>query len=211
MALSVTGFFLVTKFVLPIFASRYFYILSGAGIVFLASLATLCKNKKVPALILAALMSVTFFLNAYSEMKIVKNSSRDALIADVTALGNGDPVFIHFYEETLGVAGYYFPECRHFVSPDTFTVLQSYDVFGIDYTYLDGADDIWNYTDECYIFSSFDFELYDLEPISYYLYYFKDQDHVNIEHVGNYPLPYTNEIGYGVYDVDMYRVTYNSN
>ena len=211
LALSVTGFFLVTKFVLPIFASRYFYILSGAGIVFLASLATLCKNKKVPALILAALMSVTFFLNAYSEMKIVKNSSRDALIADVTALGNGDPVFIHFYEETLGVAGYYFPECRHFVSPDTFTVLQSYDVFGIDYTYLDGADDIWNYTDECYIFSSFDFELYDLEPISYYLYYFKDQDNVNIEHVGNYPLPYTNEIGYGVYDVDMYRVTYNSN
>lgn len=207
LALSVTGFFLVTRFVLPIFANRYFYILSGAGIVFVSALTTLCKGRKVPAFILAGLMTVTFFMNAYSEMKIVKESGRDEMIDDVTNESGGDPVFIHFYEETLGVAGYYFPESRHYVTQETFTVLQSYDVFDIDYTYLDSADEIWDYTDECYIFSSFDFDLYDLEPIPYYLYYFEDQDDVIIEHVEHYPLPYTNEIGYGTYNVDIYRVT----
>lgn len=207
LGLSVTGFFLVTKFVLPIFANRYFYILSGAGIVFVACLVTLCKNRKVPAIILAAFMTVTFFVNAYGEYRIVSNNDRDRMISDVTAMAGGNPVFIHFYEETLGVAGYYFPESSHYVTQETFTVLQSYDVFDLDYTYIDQADEVWDYTDECYIFSAFDFELYDLEPISYYEYYFKDADGISIEYMGSYYMPYTNEIGYGTYDVDIYRVT----
>ena len=208
LGLSVTGFFLVTRFVLPIFANRYFYILSGAGIIFVSCLATLCKGKKAPALILAVLMTVTFFMNAFSELNIVRNSKRDELIKDVSAMAGDQPVFIDFHEHSLGVAGYYFPDSKHFVTQDTFMVLQSYEVFDLDYTCLGKADEIWDYTDTCYIFSSFDFESGNIDPIEYYLYYFDDKESVRIEYMGDYPLPYTNEIGYGIYRVEIYKVSH---
>ena len=46
------------------------------------------------------------------------------------------------------------------------------------------------------------------DSIEYYLYYFDDKESVRIENMGDYPLPYTNEIGYGIYRVEIYKVSH---
>ena len=51
LVISITGFWLITQFVLPIFTERYFYIYSGGAIVVLAGLSTFVKGKKVPAIL----------------------------------------------------------------------------------------------------------------------------------------------------------------
>ena len=208
MVLAVTAFYLVTEFVAPIFARRYFYIYSGGGIIFVSGLATMCKNRKGPAVILAAMMAFTLLFNTYSERKILNASDRDRVYADIMAETDGHPAFLDLYEETLGVTTYYFPNATHYVTDETFSVLPNFDVFPADTVYLHNGDDVWEYTDEVYIFSSFDFELYELDPYDYYYWYFDTPGDVLIEEAGTYMLPYTNEIGYGTYDITLYRVSY---
>lgn len=204
--LSVTIFYLVTEFVAPIFARRYFFIFSGAGIVILSSLATLCKNRKVPAVLLSVFAVFTFVFNTYEERKIIDMSDRDLMIADINGMTGSEPGFIDLYEETLGVTSYYFRDSKHYVTEDTFTVLPDFDVFGTDTVYMENGDDLWDYTDEVLLFSAIDFEYYDTDPVEYYLYYFKTPQDVELNYIGHYNLPYTNEIGYGIYDIDLYRV-----
>ena len=209
MVVSVIGFYLVTEFVAPIFARRYFYIYSGGGIVFVSCLATMCKKRKAPAIILAALMVFTLVFNTVSERKIISNSDRERMIEEITAMSDGKPAFLDLYEESLGVTTYYFPEAVHYVTDDTFSVLPNFDVFSNETVYLHNGDDVWDYCDEVYIFSSFDFEIYGIDdPFEYYLWYFAHPEDAKIEVVGTYVLPYTNEIGYGPYNVTLYRVSY---
>ena len=211
MVISVIGFYLVTEFVAPIFARRYFYIYSGGGIIFVSGLASMCKKRKVPAIILASLMVCNLLLNTYFERKIIDNSDRDRMIAEITAMSDGKPAFIDFYEESLGVTTFYFPDAVHYVTDDTFSVLPNFDVFSNETVYLHNGDDVWEYCDEVYIFSSFDFEIYGIDdPFEYYYWYFAHPEDTLIEEVGHYTLPYTNEIGYGPYNVTLYRVSYTS-
>ncbi|MCQ2504812.1 MAG: glycosyltransferase family 39 protein [Saccharofermentans sp.] len=207
--MSVTGFYLVTELFLPIFTRRYFYTLSGAGIVVLASIATLCKNKKFPTAVISILCVFSFAVNTVSEMQIIRMSDRDRMVADITAMTDGKIQFIDFYEEALGVSSYYFPDAKHYVTDEIFTVLPNFDVFGDNTTYLHNGDDVWDYTDEVYIFSAFDFELSQLDPYEFYEYYFNTPENITIEEIDEYILPYPNEIGYGIFDVTLYRITKN--
>ncbi len=206
---SVNAFYLVTEFIMPIFARRYFYIFSGAGIILLSGLATLCKNKKIPAVILSVLCLFTFGYNTIAERQIINMNDRERMIADINAMTNGKPEFIDFFEETLGVSTYYFPNAEHYVSDATFTVLPDFEVFGCDTTYINSGDNLWDHTDELYIFSAMDFEIFGIDPIEYYYEYFRNPEEITIEEVDVYILPYTNEIGYGVFDITLYRVTKN--
>lgn len=207
---AVTGFYLVTAFIAPIFARRYFFIFSGAGIIIIAGLATLCKNRKVPALILAVLCLIPFVSNTIAERKTVTSSTRDAMVEDINDITGGKPLFLDVYEETLGVTSYYFPDSEHFVTDETFTVLPNFDIFGTETHYLHNGDEIWEYTDEVYIFSVKSFEVYGVDPYGFYEYYFATPEDITIEEVGRYMVPYTNEIGYGPFDVTLYRVTKNT-
>jgi len=208
-ALAVTAFYLVTEFVAPIFARRYFYIYSGGGIIFVAGLATMCKKRKAPAIILAALMAFTLCFNTYFERQTLTHSDRNRMIADITSMSGGQPRFLDLYEETLGVTTYYFPNATHYVTDETFSVLPDFGVFDTETVYLENGDDVWDYCGEVYIFSSFDFEVYGIDdPFGYYLWYFDTPEDVQIEEVGRYVLPYTNEIGYGPYNITLYRLSY---
>ena len=207
---AVTGFYLVTAFIAPIFARRYFFIFSGAGIILISSLATLCKNRKVPAIILAVLCAIPFISGTIAERKIVTSSNRDKMVADINDITGGKPLFLDVYEETLGVTSYYFPESEHFVTDETFTVLPDFDIFGTETHYLHNGDEIWEYTDEVYIFSVKSFEVYGVDPYEFYEYYFATPEDITIEEAGRYMVPYTNEIGYGPFDITLYRVTKNS-
>ena len=210
MVLAVTAFYLVTEFVAPIFARRYFFIYSGGGIIFVSGLATMCRNKKAPAVILAAMMAFTLVFNTIAERNIINRSDRERMIAEINSMTEGKPRFLDLYEETLGVTTFYFPDATHYVTDDTFSVLPNFDVFSTDTVYLHNGDDVWEYTDEVYIFSSFDFELYGLDPYDYYYWYFATPEDTLIEKVGTYLLPYTNEIGYGTYNITLYRVSYTN-
>ncbi|MBO4242349.1 MAG: hypothetical protein J5883_03640, partial [Clostridiales bacterium] len=83
----------------------------------------------------------------------------------------------------------------------------TFDVFTTDIRYLHKADEIWNETDEFYIFNAVNFEAYsDLDPVEYYMYYFDDKD-ITIEEVGRYHLPYCDEIGYNYGENIVFKVT----
>lgn len=207
---AVTGFYLVTAFIAPIFARRYFFIFSGAGMILISGIATLCKNRKVPAIILAVLCAIPFVSNTIAERKIVTSSTRDKMVADINEITGGKPLFLDVYEETLGVTSYYFPESEHFVTDETFTVLPDFDIFGTETHYLHNGDEIWEYTDEVYIFSVKSFEVYGVDPYEFYEYYFATPEDITIEEVSRYMVPYTNEIGYGPFDITIYRVTKNA-
>ncbi|MBO4637250.1 MAG: glycosyltransferase family 39 protein [Clostridiales bacterium] len=206
--ISITVFYVVTVTVTPIFAVRYLYVFSGAGIITLSFLFSLCKGKKIMPAVFSVLMALVLISNVVHEYRYLKTTTKDDLVTDINALSGGDPVFIHFDEQSLGVMSYTFRGSRHYVSPETDTVLQTFDVFTTDIRYLNDPDEIWNETDEFYIFNAVNFDNYGItDPAGYYLYFFDDQD-IDIEVVGRYKLPYCNEIGYSYGENLILRVTH---
>lgn len=206
---SMIFFYVVTVTAVPIFAVRYLYIFAGSGTIAVASLFCLCKGKKVPAIVIAVLMTAVFVSNFVTEKKFLDTTTKDEFVEDIMADSGNDPVFIHFDEQSLGVISYTFPDSRHYVCDQTDSVLQTFDVFTTDIRYLHKADEIWNETDVVYIFNAVNFEAYStLDPVEYYLYYFDDKD-ITIEEVGRYHLPYADEIGYNYGENIVFRVTKN--
>ena len=196
---SVIFFYLLTVVIIPIFAVRYFYIFSGAGIIFVSCLATQSKGRRwIPGL-LAVLMVITFGFNLFTTRASLISCDEDRIYTDMEELSGDTPVFIHFHEHSVGIMSYTFPWGRHFVSPDTFTVLKTWDVFGVDLTELQDTDDIWNYTDEVYVFN------YDYwDPVEKYPDYF--DTNVIIEPVGYYRMPYWKEVNFNYSEATIYRI-----
>ena len=185
--LSVTAFYLITRFVLPIFTERYFYIYTGGAIVFIAGLATLCKGKKIPALILCALVSVTFVCNSIHLSRVMKLRNEIEVDEKIDSLSSGNPAFLHFHEHGLELMGYNFPESRHFISDDTYTVMNTLDVFGVDLCYIGDVDEVWDYTDEVYIFCEYNLMFTENpDPAEYYKSFFDDREGLEIEIVDDY-------------------------
>lgn len=203
------GFYVFTITVLPVFALRYIYILSGGGIICIAMLATLCASRgfvsKIPAIILSALMGLTFICNFISEYKTFSSTRQHQMIEDVYSLSDGEPVLMDYTEQCLGVLSYTFPNSTHYVIPETVGVLQTFDVFTTDIRYLDKPDDIWEETDSFFIINSLPINDNAPYPPEYYLSYFENTDIV-IEEVGIYHLPYCNELGHIYDDYVVYRV-----
>ena len=88
----IIGFYIFTQTILPVFALRYIYILSGGGIVFTALLATLSASKKtftkIPAIILSALMIFTFICNIISD-----HNTFDVFVSDIHYLNKADDIW----------------------------------------------------------------------------------------------------------------------
>lgn len=205
--LSATAFYLVTVFVAPFYARRYFFIYSGGGIILVSCLATMCKKREVPAIILICAIFCSCLVNTSSERQIVTSCTKDDMIRDILQDSNGHPEILHIYEETLGVTAYYFPDARHYVTDDIKGVLPNFDVFGADTVYLHNGDDVWEYSDEVYIFSQLPFDLYDIGPYEYFPMFFDTPDSIRMEEFGHYYMPYTNDIAYGTYELTVYKVT----
>ena len=198
---SITGFWLITQFILPIFTERYFYIYSGGAILILSGIATFVKGKKWPAILMSSLMIFTFICNSFALKKIMNAGNEDKVDARIMELSGGDPVFIHFHEHGLELMGYNFPNSRHFISSDMYTVMNTLDVFGVDTTYLDSNDEIWNYTDEVYVFCEYNLMFQeDPNPITYYEHFFEDQDGLTVEiidyYVPTYCIAYMTDYNY---------------
>lgn len=198
---SITGFWLITQFVLPIFTERYFYIFSGGAVILIAGMSSFVKDRKLPAVLLSAVMIFTLICNSLALNKIMSHGNEDKVDARIVELSGGDPVFIHFHEHGLELMGYNFPESRHFISPDMYTVMNTLDVFGVDTTYLENNDDIWDYTDEVYIFCEYNLMFQeDPDPVSYYEHFFSDTDGLTVEildyYVPTYCIAYMTDYNY---------------
>ncbi|MBR1797441.1 MAG: glycosyltransferase family 39 protein [Clostridiales bacterium] len=206
-ALTIMLFYLITRSVVSIFADRYYYVLSGGGIIIVSGFVTLCKNNKFAVIIISGLVSITFILNTISQISYNYACKRDDMLADLQLASEGDISFIHFHENAFGLSAYYFPDAHHYVTDDTFTVLNNYDVFDVDRRSLHHADEIWDYTDRCFIFTSVDFDSIDISIYDYCEYYFDNPESFNIEKIGDYQLSYDNEVGYGTNYVYVYQLS----
>lgn len=204
----IIGFYIFTQTILPVFALRYIYILSGGGIVFTALLATLSASKKtftkIPAIVLSALMIFTFICNIISDHNTFVSSKQEAMMSDIYSLSGEAPAIMDFSEQCLGVLSYAFPDSPHYVIPQTAGVLRTFDVFVSDIHYLNKADDIWNDTDEFFIINSMNINSNSHYPPEYYLEFFDDNDFV-IEKIGCYRVPYCNELGRNFDEYIVYR------
>jgi len=188
---SIIGFYLFTILLVPVFVERYLYIISGGGIMLLASLVTLYDRKKILAIILSVMVLVTGVCNTIKKKEDLESYTRDQMIEDITAISGNEPVFLHPTEYSISYSKYAFPNSRHYATTFIGKVLVSLDVLNTDITYLPDYDSLWDYTDEVYII---DFErigqISDEEAVEYALYWFSIDDELEVEVFGRYTFPY---------------------
>lgn len=188
---SIVGFYLFTILLVPVFVERYLYILSGGGILILASLVSVYDKKKLLAVILSSMVLITGVCNAYKKREDLNSYTRLQMIEDVTRLSGDEPVFVHPTEFSISYTEYAFPNSRHFATPYIAKILVSLDVLNTEVTYIPDYDSIWEYTDEVYFL---DFEKIGTESdegaIDYAVSHFANVEDLDSEVVGRYTFPY---------------------
>lgn len=131
----------------PLLSERYMYMITPLLIVPTAILLSSLKGK----IMKAACISLTVVICAisYSEEfgRFSKSTPPETMVSEVSSVfgEEGDVAFLHLHEHTLGTLSYYFPNSKHYVCSDTFTVLNTYDVFTTNVIQLNDADEIFDY------------------------------------------------------------------
>lgn len=174
---------------------RYFYVLTGGALLFIAGFMSLADKKHIVTIIALIVMPVNMITNYIYFDKNGNTSEVDRLYSDIySAAKDSDRLyFYHGDESSLGTDSYLFDKGVHMVDRNTYTVLQTYDVFTTDVRYIED-NDFFAETDEIFIvtFSPFFFPM---DPSEY-----------EYEEIGVYKLPYVGtETGY--IDVHAYKVT----
>ncbi len=153
---------IVFIFVRNIRTARYYFILSALWIVILSAAIGNFGNKFISI----AVSVMLFINNAMNISHIIQdknNANMTQIVDDINAIsGNEEICFLHFHEATLGIASYYFPNATHYVFDDTATVLRDLSVFNTEVINIGNVDNIWDYTDKCYVFTNV-FENFDYE------------------------------------------------
>ena len=186
--LSIVFYYYAFKILLkPSFASRHFLIFYGAGTIIIAAVLTVYKkNRPIPA-ILSIFVIISFIINRYPLYRGFELSQKSDMMNTISSNTTSDVVFLHFNTDSVGVSYYYFPNAKHYISPDIHTALQSFDVFSSDIDHLDDNENIWQETDSFFIYNLLSFDNYD--PIDYYSCFF-DNENITIQVLGEYWLPY---------------------
>lgn len=132
-------------------SSRYYYILGMIWIVIFSALFGQF-NYKIYNLFFSAALLAFNVLNLYSVRDALNQSDFAEIKEDISARTPEDQIcFLHTHEWTLGMLGYYFPNATHYVCDETFTVLRTYDVFPMNIVDIGSIENIWDYTDNCYL------------------------------------------------------------
>ena len=145
---------LVFIFMRNIRCERYCYIL---GIVWLVGLAALIGNfeNKILCLIFALFLTVNNIINILFIKNDADNSNMTEIVYDIKQHSGDEKIcFLHFHEYSLGIMSYYFPNATHYVCDETFTVLRDLDVLNTEIIDIGSVDNIWDYTDKCYVFTT---------------------------------------------------------
>ena len=135
-------------------SQRYYAIIGMAAIVLVSGILGSLGNK-----ICNIILAVALLVNNAFNIKFIKDDLKIADEHDIVsiveeAFPDGNVSFLHTHEWSLGIMAYYFPNATHYVCDDTFTVLRTYDVFPVNVVNIGDYHDLWDYTDECIVFTN---------------------------------------------------------
>ena len=161
-------FEVLTRTVYPLSTQRYYFMFTGIVILIIVSVMNRIEGKIIPFVLSALLIANTVLIH-YRAYDLYSLSTADKIIETIERDDpDGKICFIHSHEWTLGVMSYYYPEAKHFVFDDTWTVLNDMSVFGIELEHISVPEAIAEYTDHFYIFCPYFSEESDLQE------YFED-------------------------------------
>lgn len=180
---------LVNTFLKNLASERYYYIIGMMWIVLLAALlGQFCD--RIYTLIFSLMLAALSVINVHLiKEDLSKSNFNDIRTYIVENCEEGQLCFLHIHEWSLGSMSYFFPEATHFVCDETFTVLRSFDVFPAKIVMIGDINNIWNYTDRCYIFTNTGFRGSDGEQ-KYAIDIFSDVDDSEIVYVDTYVMGY---------------------
>ncbi len=148
-------FEILSRTVYPFSTPRYYYLFTGIIIIILSLFFTRIEKKFVPVFCIAALIINTVSIHADIRSSF-KNTGAPKM---VEAIKNDNPdgniCFLHSHEWSIGIMSYFFPDAKHYVYDDTWTVLNDMSVFTTNPQNIGKLDNIKNYTDKFYTFNSF--------------------------------------------------------
>lgn len=147
--LSVVAFF--TIYIYPFAAERYIFIFSGVTIITLSLLISLFNSRAVTVTCVLGIL-LNGYLNYSHIADKTENATSHIMAERLNNENSGKEIsFLHLHEVELGIMSYMFPEAKHYVADETYTVLRTYDVFTTDICQIGSIENIWNYTDEVYV------------------------------------------------------------
>ncbi|MDE7122118.1 MAG: glycosyltransferase family 39 protein [Oscillospiraceae bacterium] len=133
-------------------AERYFNIFTGIAMLLMV-LPIAKKNNKLLC-IGFCLLTLVNFTNLY--IPLLQNKSKlqtKQMIQDVReAHPDGDIAFLHTHEWSIGIMMYFFPDAKHYIYDDTWTVLTDMSVFPSEVINIGEPENIADYTDTVYVF-----------------------------------------------------------
>lgn len=188
--------FYAFSYKLNIQTPRYFYVLTGGALIFIAGLMSIGDKKHIVTAVALIVMPVNMVSNYMYFDKTNNESEITRLYADISAHNeNGDTLYLYHGDETsLGVDSYLFPEAVQMIDRNTYTVLLTYDVFTSDIRYIDDGKDPFDMSDEVFVITYGQF-FFPMDPSAY-----------TYEEIGVYKIPYVGTET-GNIDVHAYRVT----
>lgn len=140
------------NYVYNIITSRYVYILAGVYVMLLAVIMAQFKGRVFFA-VFAAAIACNGWICADSIIDDIEKQDMSYAIDKIKEENpDGDVIFLDLHEFAIGMFSYYFPESTHYVCDYTFTVLRTFDVFTTTVIDVGAIENIWNYTDEFYMF-----------------------------------------------------------
>jgi len=189
--LSIAILMLFNEIAYPIASQRYFSIFSGVLLI-VVSVALANSNIRVLPYALILLFSLCFIndnVKLHQSINIDSLNAQDMI--DHLVSTEEEIVFLHGHEGTLGIMSYHFPQAKHLVCDDTFTVLNTYDVFTTDVQEIGDIRNISKYCTEFYVKNEDDVHVDELKLTTDLL------DAAGIEYelteIGSYYMPYAYE------------------
>lgn len=166
-AFSVVVYILFNFYIKNVNTRRYCFIIGMEWIVLAAVLADRYL-KPIFSYALAAVMG----LSAGAQTCSIDVLTEQATLPEMIEKLGDQPVFLHYHEWSLGMMLYYFPEGKHYVCDDTYTILTTYDCFGKGVvTDIGAAGNIGDYAEEFIVFDqtdcSFSYAVPELEEKGY--------------------------------------------
>lgn len=154
-AAPIAALLLFTLLVYPIIAMRYFYIFCGTGMMMIAAGFSQCSGK-IGIAVLSVLTAVCFALHAVNIGKEFENGNFSEMIDYIRSTApESEIAFIHEHEWTLGTVMYYFPEAKHYIVDETWTVLTTFDALPGEVINIGDCKAISEYEKNFFLFLNF--------------------------------------------------------
>lgn len=186
-------------FVYPIVVPRYFYIFSGIAAIIIGVIISEADSKALLCVI-SVTAAVNLGMSIYSINSELKESSFDEMVTEIYNESGNTPAFVHSHEWSLGIMMYYFPNADHYITDDTWCVLNTYDVFPGEVMHIRDFYSINEYENEVYVFEGvFPDTDYDLVEL------YGSSDDYTVNHIGFFTEPYSYRKQWRLYKINTCR------